>query len=579
MCAPGGPGGWPGPGAGVPAGPATRPGSGFPPGGPGGPGREPAAAPRARPGPAGPPRERVIIAIDLGTSGPKVALVRSDGRLLGWEFAPVRTFLGEGGAAEQRPDDWFGAIRTALARLLGRRIVSVSTITAVSVTAQWMGTVAIDQQGEPVGNAVIWMDSRGAPYAGRVAGGFPEVPGTGYNAFKLRRWLRYSGGVPSRTGKDPVGHILWLQHERPDVFAAARTFLDVPDYVNFRLTGRACASFDTAVGLWATDNRDLSQVTYQDELVEMSGLDRARLPELVPTNTVIGYLTPTAAHELGLGDHGRHVQVVTATGDTSSAAIGAGAVADYDAHLYIGTSSWLSCHVPFKRTNVRSNVTSLPSGIPGRWWVATEQDTAARALEWAIDALGLGENGVDPFQELFALAATAPPGSGGVVFAPWLNGERTPVDDHNLRGVWFGMDLRTSRAHLARAVLEGVALNTRWMLDAVERFVHRARPQGFEHLTLVGGGARTPLWCQILADVLGRPIHQAADPMLANVRGAAFAASVALGDLTWDDIPGLVEIAAIYEPYAPSKPVYDRSYRTLVDLYRRNRRTFATLHT
>jgi xylulokinase len=353
----------------------------------------------------------------------------------------------------------------------------------------------------------------------------------------------------------------------------------VPDYLNLRLTGRACASFDTAVGFWCTDNRDLAKVTYQDELIDLTGLDRNRLPELVPTNTVIGYLSPTAAHELGLGDHGRQVQVVTATGDTSSAAIGAGTVADFDAHLYIGTSSWLTCHVPFKRTDVRSNLTSLPSGIPGRYWVATEQDTAGRALEWAIDALGLGLHGGDPFEELFALAATAPPGSGGVVFAPWLNGERTPVDDSNLRGMWFGMDLRTSRVHLARSVLEGVALNTRWMLEAVEHFVRKGRPRGFEHITFVGGGARSPLWCQIIADVLGRPIRQVADPRLVNVKGAAYAAAVALGEMAWQDIPALVDIAAEYQPDAPSSAVYDRGYATLVNLYKQNKSVFAGLAT
>jgi xylulokinase len=144
----------------------------------------------------------VIIAVDLGTGGPKVALVTTGGRLLGWDFEPVETLLGEGGAAEQRPDEWFGAIRIALARLFARRLVPPSAVTAVSITAQWMGTVAVDERGRPLGNAIIWMDSRGAPYVEQVTKGFPEVPGTGYNAMRLRRWIQYSGGVPSRTGKD-----------------------------------------------------------------------------------------------------------------------------------------------------------------------------------------------------------------------------------------------------------------------------------------------------------------------------------------------------------------------------------------
>jgi xylulokinase len=546
-------------------------------------GPRPAPGPRRRPGiPAG---ERVIVAVDLGTSGAKVALVTTGGRILGYELQPVRLLLGPGGAAEQDPHEWFGAICTGLRRLLDRRIVPIGAIAAFSVTAQWMGTVAVDHRGHPIGNALIWMDSRGAPYVRQLIGGLPTLPGTGYNAVKLRRWLRASGGLPSRTGKDPVGHIQWIRHEQPERYAATRTFLDVPDYLNLRLTGRACAAYDTAVGFWATDNRDLDRVVYDEELVQLSGLDRAQLPDLVPTGTVVGYLTPTAAADLGLGDHGRRVQVVTATGDTSSAAIGAGAVGDYDAHLYIGTSSWLSCPVPFKRTDLRTNVTSLPSGIPGRWWVATEQESAGKALEWAIGALGLGTRGGDPFQELLALAATAPPGSGGVVFAPWLNGERTPVEDHHLRGVWFGMGLHTTRAHLARSVLEGVALNTRWMLDAVEGFVGRGRRGAvgggrsgrFEHVTLVGGGARSPLWCQIIADVLERPIRHVTAPRLANVRGAALAGAVALGELQWQDIPARIEIDATYEPYEPSQPVHAASYRTLVALHKRNRSVFPGL--
>jgi xylulokinase len=528
----------------------------------------------APPGPGG-GAERYVVAVDLGTSGAKVAIATTSGRIVAHDSEPVALLLGAGGAAEQDPESWYGAIRAAVHRLLARGVAPVAAIEAISVTAQWMGTVAVDSAGRAVGNAIIWMDSRGAPYSRRITGGHPHAPGTGYNALKLRRWVRATGGLPSRTGKDPVGHILWLMHERPEIYRSARTFLDVPDFLNLRLTGRACAAFDTAVGFWCTDNRDLTRVRYDEELVRLCRLDPATLPELVPTGSVIGYLTPAVAHDLGLGEPGRQVRVVTATGDTSSAAIGAGAVGDFDAHLYIGTSSWLTCPVPFKKTDIRTNITSLPMGIPGRWWAAAEQDVAGRALLWAIDVLGLGERGLHPFDELHLLAAGAAPGCGGAVFAPWLNGERTPVDDPDTRGVWLGLDLRTSRADMARSVLEGVALNTRWMLQSVERFVRRARPGGFPHVTFVGGGARSDLWCQILADVLDRPIRQTADPLLGNVRGAALSAAVALGHLRWEDVPGAVTVAATYEPDHTNRAVYDERYRTLVEAYGANKRLFA----
>src|SRR5262249_31362605 len=159
-------------------------------------------------------------------------------------------------------------------------------------------------------------------------------------------------------------------------------FLEPMDYLNLRLTGRAVAAYDTIVGHWVTDNRDLAHVRYDDQLVEWVGVDRAKLPELVPTGSVVGPLTPAVAGALGLPES---VRVIAGTGDTASAGIGSGAVRDLEGHLYIGTSSWLSCHVPFKKTDIFSNITSLPSGIPGRYWVATEQDTAGKCLTWLLD--------------------------------------------------------------------------------------------------------------------------------------------------------------------------------------------------
>src|SRR5262249_40562593 len=148
---------------------------------------------------------------------------------------------------------------------------------------------------------------------------------------------------------DPVGHILWMKDERPEVYRAADKLLEPVDYLNLRLTGRAVASYDTIVGYWCTDNRDLAAVGYDDDLVAACGLERSKLPDLVPTGSVTAPLLPAAAEELGLDPS---VQVITASGDTASAGVGSGAVRDFEAHLYVGTSSWLSCHVPFKKTDI-----------------------------------------------------------------------------------------------------------------------------------------------------------------------------------------------------------------------------------
>jgi xylulokinase len=521
-----------------------------------------------------------VLGVDLGTGGPKVALADTAGTLLGHEAERVGILLLPGGGAEQDPDEWWRAIAVATRRLLDRNLAPVEDVAAICMSSQWGGLVPVDDAGKHLHNALIWMDSRGAEYSRALTGGGAQVPGTGYNARALQQWLRRTGGAPSRSGKDPVGQAQWLRHRRPDVYAAAAYLLDVPEYLTMRLTGRAVAGYDTATVRWCTDNRDPSQVRYDPALARRCGLDLDKLPELVRPATVVGPILPEAAAELGL-PHG--VQVVAGTGDTTAAAIGAGAVLDYQGHLYIGTSAWLSCHVPFKRTDVLRNIASLPAVVPDRYWVATVQDVAGKAIDWLIDQVVYPDDGMldehpapaDALDRLNALAVTAPPGSHGVIFTPWLNGERTPVEDPYLRGGWFNVSLGTTRADLARSVFEGIALNARWMKEAVERFVRRQLPGGFETLNFIGGGAKSALWCQTMADVLGCTIHQVHDPVLANARGAAFVAAVALGELAWEDIPSRVRIDASYEPDRTHREVYERQYRTFSSLYRMNRGIYA----
>jgi xylulokinase len=276
------------------------------------------------------------------------------------------------------------------------------------------------------------------------------------------------------------------------------------------------------------------------------------------------------------------VQVVAGTGDTTAAALGAGAVRDHDAHLYVGTSAWLSCHVPAKKTSLRDNIASLPAAVPGRYWVATVQDVAGRAVDWLIEnVLADPDHPRSPeaLDRLTELARSAPPGANGVLFAPWLNGERTPVDDPALRGAWFNLSLATTRADLARAVFEGIALNTRWMLEAVERFTgHADKPGGLGAIRFIGGGATSTLWCQAMADVLNRPIDQIAEPQLANVRGAALLAGRALGELTWEQIPDLVAIEHRYEPDPALRERYDQAYAALLAHHQGNRTLYRRLN-
>jgi len=518
-----------------------------------------------------------VLAFDLGTGGPKVALVATDGEVVGHEVEKTDLILLPGGGAEQDPADWWRAINSGAKKLLARSLVPADRIVGIGVTAQWMGTVAIDRAGDHLANAIIWMDSRGGKYARRITKGGP-INMSGYSIPKLRSWLSITGGLPSRTGKDSIGHILFIKNEWQEVYDRTYKFLEPMDYLNFRLTGIPAASYDTITGHWLTDNRDLSKVHYVDKLIALTGVDREKLPDLRPTGAVLGTITPEIAKEFGLRED---VRVVMGTPDSESAAIGSGAVRDYQPHLYIGTSSWLSCHVPYKRVDIATSITSLPSGIPGRYFVATEQDIAGGCLTmfrdqvfWPSDELSDGAAPEDALDRFNQAAARIPPGSDRLIFTPWLNGERTPVENHTIRGGFFNQSLTTTRAHMVRAVFEGVALNTRWMHQTVEKYTKRR----MDNINFIGGGANSPLWSQIHADVLDRRIRVVKDPRLANVRGAAFTTLVALGYLTFDQIPERIQITSEYVPNPDNRAIYDELFAEFVNIYQNNKKAFARLN-
>ncbi len=507
--------------------------------------------------------EPCVLAVDLGTGGPKVAVVAESGRIVAHAAEPVPLHLLDGGGAEQDPDDWWSAIRDAARRAVAE--AGPVDLVGVGCTAQWSGTVAVDASGTALMRAVIWMDSRGNAAIRRVAGGSVNV--LGYDPRKLMRWVQVTGGAPGLSGKDPVAHILFIRQAFPDVYARTATFLEPVDYLNLRLTGRVSASYDSIAAHWVTDNRRIDAVDYDAKLLEWTGLDRGRLPDLVPPGSLIGEVTDAAAADLGIP---AGLPVVTGSGDVHSAVFGSGAVADYQAHLYIGTSSWISGHVPFKKTAPTSNVASIPAALAGRYLIADEHETAGACLTFIRDNLGLAPD----FAAMQAMVERVPAGSGRVLFTPWLNGERSPVDDHTVRGGFHNLSLSTTRDQMVRSVFEGVALNSRWLLEAVERFAGRR----LDSLAFVGGGANSDAWSQIHADVLGREVRQVAEPVLANVRGAGLLALLALGRITSGDVPGMVAVRRTYEPDPGHADEYQLLFDEFVTMYKQTKGIFRRLN-
>lgn len=509
---------------------------------------------------------RHVLAIDLGTSGCKAALLDLGGTVRAWAFRPVETMLLPGGGAEQDPADWWRAITEACRQVIARGTVPPGDIVAVCANTQGEGTLPVDEHGTPLCNAILWMDTRGAALVRNKLGGALNI--SGYRIDKALHYLRLTGGAPSLTGKDGVGHILYLQHERPEIFARAAYFLNVPDYVNFRLTGRIAATPDSILTSWVTDNRVPGQVTLNKRLCGYLGVAPERFPTPVPCTEILGEIDGAFAAEVGLS---RKTVVVAGSIDTTAAAIGAGTVRDNDLHLYLGTSSWLAAHVPAKKTDIVSAIASVPCAQPDKYLMIALQATAGGNLNFFRDRIFYHDDALlhcaapdDVLERLDRVAASSPPGARGLLYTPWIYGERAPVEDHHIRAGLFNLSLEHARPDVARAVLEGVAMNLRWLLSPVERFLG----QQTRSIAAVGGGAISPVWCQVHADILGVPIRQTESPIEANVRGSAYIAAAALGEIRFTDVPDLVRIKQTFDPRAELRPLYDLHFREFKNLYK-----------
>jgi xylulokinase len=349
------------------------------------------------------------------------------------------------------------------------------------------------------------------------------------------------------------------------------------DYLNARLTGRIAASYGTMFPYWLTDNRDPNRIFYHPRLLAWAGIDEHKLPPLKPVNSVLGPLLPEVADTLGLR---RDTVVVMGSCDGQSAAIGAGSVRDFVGYFYVGTTAWMSCHVPWKRTDLRHMIATMPAALAGRYVVTAEQGMAGRCLEVFKDNVLLPQADPsvaplqDPYEYLNALAASAPPGSDKLLFTPWINGILVPADDPWTRSAFVNQSHRTTRAHYVRAVMEGVAFNIRWLRMYVERFVGRP----FADLRFIGGGAVSDLWCQIFADVLGCRILRPAHPRVANAVGAAFAALAALGYLRPEEMEQRIAIEREFTPNDSQRGIYEELFREFLHVYEQLRPLYRRLN-
>jgi xylulokinase len=487
-----------------------------------------------------------VLAIDLGTGGPKVALVGKDGATLAWSSRPVATRFIDGGGAEQDPEEMWTAIVAATHATIEAAAHPLPPIVAVAVTSQYMSTVPVAANGMPTGPCVLWMDTRGAAH---------NLSLLTDESFAL--FIERHGLIPLPTGNDNIAHVHVLRTLHPEAYAAAAAFVEPMDYVTTRLTGRLGVTQSTAFGQMVCDNRTWGLTEYDADLVAATQLDPGKLAPLMPMDGIVGTVTTAVARELGIPEG---LPVTTGTIDSITSAIGSGALTARDASVIVGTTSVFGSHIDEHRGDLGAGIFVVPSPLVGKYCVMAENGVGGRALEWAMGMFGYG----DDFGAATSDAAAVPAGADGVEFMPWLLGSIAPQPNDDVRAAFTGLSLHHDRRHMLRAVIEGVALNLGWLRPAVESFVRHE----FSSVYFGGGGAQSDLWAQLLADALDRPVHQLEDPRATNARGAAFLAFATLGTLSIDDVPSLLRTRAVHRPEPANRDRTDRALGRMTDLHR-----------
>lgn len=527
----------------------------------------------------------LIIAYDVGTTGIKTCVyeVADTIKLLASDMEVYELYVLENGGVEQDPCDWWHAMCNTTRKVLMNNQIPPHRIKGISFCAQMQGVVLVDQGGKPVRRAMSYMDNRA--HKQLKEGMAHGLQFAGVNLFKLLKSLRITGAV-SASVKDPVWKYKWVEENEPDLFNRVHKWLDVKEFLIAKCTEHFVMTEDSAFATLLYDTRP-GRKCFSPEMCRMLGVSMHHLPRVVCSTDMIGHLTAGAAAELGL-DEG--TPVFGGGGDASLIGVGAGAVDLGNTHAYLGTSGWISTVVDRQIVDTSSMIASIVGADSRCFNYFAELETAGKCLEWVKNHLALDEisiylekKQVDEgpeavYQNLYDYMMHAiqhvPAGSNGVIFTPWLHGNRCPFEDPNARGMFFNIRLETGKSELIHAVLEGVCYHLRWQLESQQKKVKTS-----DVIRLVGGGALAPLTCQTMADVLGRRIETVESPQNVGAVGAVAVAAVGLGIIGQiSDVKSLITATARYKPNQNNKAVHDRNFEAFKALYRNNRKTFGLLN-
>jgi len=527
--------------------------------------------------------EKIFLTYDLGTSSTKAVFITNNIEIIDSEVAQYETLYPKKGYAEHNPQDWWRTLALTTKKLIEKTNIKPESIAALAFSSQMQGVLPVDEQGTPLMNCIIWLDGRGIEVLHKV---YPRPRILGYNPLRIWKFLRITGGAPGLAGKDVIPRILWIKQNNPEIYQNAFKFLDVKDYIIFRLTGKMVTSTDLASVWWLMDTRmkdGKPKNEWSKALCNTYKIDISKLPEIRKTTDIISSLKKDAATALGLIEG---IPVVCSAGDMTGAAIASGAVLDGELHCQIGTSGWVAGHVSKRKTDLTHYTGCIGSAFSDQFYLVTgHQEIAGAALEWAKNQVLYSKEELQTkekkqiyeiFDDLVSSCEPGAKGEGGthLMFMPWFAGERCPLDDDHVRGGLINLSLDHDRRHILRAVFEGVAFNARWALETVEKLYSPV-----DWLAIIGGGAKSNVWCQIYADVMNKTIRRVAVPQEAGALGAAIIAKMAIGEIeNIEEVKDCCQYDKEFYPNPDNRKLYDFLFKEFKKLYKQNRKWFKRMN-
>lgn len=526
-----------------------------------------------------------VIAYDFGTTGVKTCLfeIGDRVRMAAGAYAGYRLYVLDNGGAEQDVDEWWNAMCETTHKVFESTDITPSQISGISFCSQMQGLVLVDRNGRALRPAMSYMDQRAVFEMKR--GQRPGIKISGINAGVLLKSL-ITTHAASTSVKDPVWKYKWVKRNEPEIFSQVYKWLDVKEYMICRCTGEFVMTRDSAFSTFLYDTRP-GKEGWSKSLCKSFGVNTEHLPRVIECTDKVGQLTEKAARELGLPTD---TPVYGGGGDATLIAVGAGCTEVGDTHIYSGTSGWVGTVIKKQMVDLSAMIAGIVGAQTGKFNYFAEMETAGKCFEWVKEHLALDEIGVyihkthvaqgteslyeSLYDYLSDTVAKIGPGAGGVVFTPWLHGNRCPFEDPDAAGMFFNIRLGTGKTEMIRAVLEGICYHLRWMLECEEKHVKTSQTIRF-----VGGGALSEVTCQMLADITGRTIETIEASKDAGAVGAAMLVAVGSGNLpSIDAVKKLIPVRARYAPNSEFRAIYDRNYRVFKGLYKANKKNFAIMN-